>query len=119
MNGGSYYHGLVTARRASEINEEIRSQHLHPKRTVKMIKRKIKLVTRHRRINDPGDVRKHRVKIEVGFNQGKPVHETLVVSLNELKEGLRSSLVGDGSYEAAAQRITRFYEGRLAAETAD
>jgi len=111
MNGASFYHGLVTASRVREIDEQIKAERIHPKRRAKIVKAtaiKEGQATKRRLLPGPADVRKHKVKIEVGFYKGQEVYETLEVSLNELKEGFRRTLSGDGSYPDAIKRVAQF-----------
>lgn len=109
MNGEAYYRGMG----AAEVIKEIRARRLSPRVSYKRVKTAIvKAKRKAKRIEHPNEKRRYTIRLEIGFSDGTPENHTFVVSLDELKEGFRQSLMGDGSYSDTIRRVTQFHKDR-------
>lgn len=110
MNGEAYYKGLGIAARIKDV----RAAGLSPRRTAKIIRAAVRKAERQARVVAcVEDDLRYRVRIPIGFRDGKEVFQTLIVSLNELKEGFRRNLVGRGSYPETVTNVKCFLEARV------
>jgi len=109
MKSEAYYRGMG----AAAVIKELRSRRLSPRVTGKLVKAAVtKAERKAKHVEQPNEKRRYIVKLETGFSKGTPEYHTVCVSLDELKEGFRQHLTGNGSYSDTLRRVTQFHKDR-------